>query len=339
MFQDILEPVKGDISTIRKILKTNDQLRDIIDRQEPEEELRLITLLIENIPNTREWKIYEHCAVVTRLYAIYERFVEDLIRGWLATLPNIYLSYLELEERIRTTHQIGVGKLLVDLNKNRYQHLSIEEVISGIFRGVSDDKGYDLFPDAFLIHEQNLRKEILEKLLGDAGISNAWNWFEKHRAVKQFVQEVRGNQNTAEGGLNELISYRNDAAHGKVPQGVLGSNSLIELCDFVEALCEALTELVTYQVIERMKFLGNIKEIGKITEWFKTPQAGVAKIKEATLSVGESIFLVGEACCQVSKIESININDQPVNLVEVTSEIEVGLKFNVDAKKGLRIYQ
>lgn len=339
MFQDILEPVQGDISTIRKILKTNNQLRDIIGRQESEEELRLVTRLIENIPNTREWKIYEHCAVVTRLYAIYERFVEDLITDWLAMLPKIYLSYSDLEERIRTTHQIGVGKLLVDLNKNRYEYLSIEEVISGIFRGVSDDKGYELFPDAFLIHEQNLRKEILEKLLADAGIPNVWSWLEKHRAVKQFLQEVRGNQNSAEGELNQLISYRNDAAHGEIPQDVLDSNALIELCDFIEALCEALTELVTYQVIERQKFLGYIKEIGKITEWFKTPQAGVAKIKEATLSVGESVFLVGEAFCQVSKIESININDQSRNLLEVTSEIEVGLKFNVSAKKGLRIYQ
>lgn len=339
MFQDILEIVQGDIYTIHQIIKTNDQLRDIIGRQKSEEELIFLTQLIQNIPNAREWRIYEHCAAVTRLYAIYERFVEDLIRDWLAILPKIYLSYSDLEERIRTTHHMGVGKLLLDLNKNRYEHLSIEEVISGLFRGVSDGKGYELLPDAFLIHEQNLRKEILEKLLADAGIPYAWSWLEKHRTLKHFVQEVRGNQNTAEGELNELISYRNDAAHGEIPQDVLGSNSLIELCDFIKALCEALTELVTYQVIERQKSLGYIKEIGKITEWFKTPQAGVAEIKEATLSVGKSLFLVGESCCQLSKIESIKINDEPINSVEATSEIEVGLKFNVNAKKGLRIYQ
>ncbi len=337
MFQNILETVQGDISTIRKIIKTNDQFKDMIGRQELD--LKLLTPLVENIPNTRKWKIYEHSAAVTRLYAIYERFVEDLITDWLAVLPKIYLSYSDLEERIRTTHQTGVGKLLIDLNKNRYEHLSIKKVISGISRGVMDDKGYELLLDAFLIHEQNLRKEILDKLLADAGIPNAWIWLEKHRLIKNFVQEVRGNQNTAEGELNELISYRNDAAHGRIAYDVLGSKSLIELCDFIEALCEALTELVTYRVIERQKFLGHIKEIGKITEWFKTPQAGVAKIKESTLSVGDSLFLVGEACCQLSKIESININNKPINMIEATSDVEVGLKFNMNAKKGLRIYK
>jgi MAE_28990/MAE_18760-like HEPN len=339
MFQDILESVREGISTIRKIIKTNNELRDIINRQKSEEELRLLTQLIQNIPDAKDWEMYEHCAVVTRLYAIYESFVEDLITDWLAILPRIYINYSDLEERIRTTHQIGVGKLLVNLNKNRYESLSIEEVMRGIYRGLNHGEGYELLANAFLIYEQNLRKEILEKLLADAGIPNVWSWLEKHRAVKYFLQELRGNENTVENELNELISYRNDAAHGGIVEDVLDSEALIELCDFIEALCEALTELVTYRVIERQKFLGYIKEVGKITEWFKTPQAGVAKILESTLSVGESIFLVGEACCQLSKIQSINIDDKPINMIEATSEIEVGLKFNMNAKKGLRIYK
>jgi hypothetical protein len=55
--------------------------------------------------------------------------------------------------------------LLLELKKNRYEHLSLEEVIRGLFHGVTGEKDYEILPDAFLFHEQNLRREPLEKML------------------------------------------------------------------------------------------------------------------------------------------------------------------------------
>ncbi|HEY9798316.1 MAG TPA: hypothetical protein V6D30_21975, partial [Leptolyngbyaceae cyanobacterium] len=57
-----------------------------------------------------------------------------------------------------------------------------------------------------------------------------------------------------------------------------------------------------------------------------------------TLSIGGSLFLVGEACCQLAKIESIRIDELDQESVKVISGMEVGLKFDVDAKKGLCLY-
>ncbi len=336
--------VRENISTVRSIIKTNDRLREVafgknaVREQESNEYAELFTTLIQDIPKARDWRVYEHCATVTRLYAIYERFVEDLVSDWLGLLPGLFPSYSDLEERIRNTHQIGVGRLLLDLKKNRYKHLSLEEVVRGLFCGVTGEEEYELLSDAFLFHEQNLRRETLEKLLADAGIPNAWAWIDKHRTVKDFVEEVRGNQNTAEGELNELISYRNDAAHGAPIDNFLGSTALLELSGFIETLCQALAELVTYQVIERKKSIGQAREIGRITEWFKQPKAGVAKVEETTLSVGGSLFLVGEAYCQSATIESIQIDRVATKEVQTTAGMEVGLKFDVDARKELRLY-
>lgn len=268
---------KDNISTVRSIIKTNEKFRDIAfgKSANSKQEFKEYVELFNNFPNVRAWRVYDHCATVTRLYAIYERFVEDLVSEWLEILPELFPRYSDLEDKIKTTHQIGVGRLLLDLKKNRYEHLSIEKVIRGLFRGVTDTEKYDLLPHAFLVHEQNLRKDILDKLLADAGISNAWNWIDKHKAIKNFIKDIRGNQNTAEGELNELISYRNDAAHGAPIDDFLGSNALLELCDFVENLCQSLAELATYKVIERKKIIGQAKEIGEITEWFKKSNAGV----------------------------------------------------------------
>lgn len=346
MFDELLQIVNVNISTVRKIIQTNDKLRVILftvrtSTQEESEQDTELTKLIENIPSERNWLVYDHCAVVTRLYAIYERFVEDLITEWVEYLPLIVTQYSDLEERIKDTHHIGVGRLLLDLKKKRFKHLSPNEVIQGLFNGVTGKKKYKLIHDAFLLHEQNLRREVLEKLFADAGISNAWGWVDKHRRVKQFIEEVRGSQNTAEGELNDLITYRNDAAHGAIVDDLLSTEKLLELGDFVEALCQALAELVTFQVISRQTAIGKAKEIGQITEWFLNHKAGVGKVKEITLSVGIKLFLVNEASsyCRLAKIESLMINNISKKRVVITSEQEVGLKFfDMDAKKGLKLY-
>jgi hypothetical protein len=345
MFDELLKIVTVHISTVHKIIHTNDRLRGIVFRnntptQHEAEENTQFTKLIEGVPSEQEWLVYDHCSVVTRLYAIYERFVEDLIAEWLELLPDIFTKYSDLEKSIKDTHQIGVGRLLLELKKKRFEHLSINEVIQGLFDGVTGQEKYKLIPDAFLLHEQNLRREVIEKLFADAGISNTWRWVEKHRKVKQFIEEVRGSQNTAEGELNELITYRNDAAHGAIVDDILGTKELLELGDFVKTLCQALAELVTFQVISRQTAIGKAKEIGQVTEWFKKPRAGVAKIKEITLSVGEKVFLANEASsyCQLATIESIIINNLSCEQVITTNQEEVGLKFDIDAKKGLSIY-
>lgn len=236
MFQELMVTVRENISTVRSIIKTNDRLREIafgenaVREHESNEYAELFTTLIQDIPRAREWRVYEHCSVVTRLYAIYERFVEDLATDWIQQLPKLFSRYSDLEERVRDTHQMGVGQLLLNLKKNRFRHLSLDRVVRGLFRGVTDEDKYELLPDAFLLHEQNLRKEVLEKLFADAGIPNTWKWVEKHRFVKN-IENIE---------LDELINYRNDAAHGAPIDNFLGSEALLELCDFVESLCQAL---------------------------------------------------------------------------------------------------
>ncbi|HAN73473.1 MAG TPA: hypothetical protein DCQ63_03665, partial [Planktothrix sp. UBA8402] len=251
MFDQLLNIVSINISTVRKIIQTNDRLREIVFgdetvAQEKSDENTQLTNLIEYLPSKREWRVYDHCASVTRLYAIYEGFVEELITNWVQSLPEMFPLYSDLNDKIKDTHQIGVGKLLLELKKkkNRFQHLSVDKVVRGLWRGVTDGKQYELVSDAFLLHEQNLRKEAIEQLFSGVGIPNTWVWVENHRAIKHFVENVRARENTAEGELEQLIEYRNEAAHRAIIDETLGETELLDLCNFVEALCKALAELV-----------------------------------------------------------------------------------------------
>ncbi|GCL38714.1 hypothetical protein IQ227_25125 [Anabaena aphanizomenioides LEGE 00250] len=346
MFDELLKTVKDNISTIRAIIKTNEKIRDIAfgDVSVYPEETKIVLMdMFQDIPEATDWRVYDQCAVVTRLYAIYESFVEDLIQSWVILLPDLYPNYLDLNDAIRKTHQSGVGRLLQEIlreDNNRYK-LSAQKVILGLLNGETGENKYELLPEAFLFHEQNLRKNSLERLLASAGIIDSWSWVVNHRDIKNFLKEIRGNQTTLEKEMNIFISYRNDAAHSTKIEDWLGFKPLLELCDFVESLCQALTELVNYQVLQSKESIGQVQEVGKITEWFKKPQAGVfTAYIECSLSVGSTIILVGESYCQEAKIESIKYNDQSItDEIKTTTGMEVGLKFDVEARKDLRLYK
>jgi hypothetical protein len=345
MFEDLIEKASVKISTVRAIIKTNHRLREIVFRDSLNKQKLAknpeFAALIAVIPSEKEWEIYDRSAVVTRLYAIYERFVEDLISDWLRRMPDLVPRYSDLGQTVQNTHREGIGRLLIDIKKNRFQHLSVEKVVQGLSCGITDTGKYELLPDAFLLHEQNLRKEVLETVLKNAGIDEAWKWVINHKEIKYFVEEVRGSQNTAEGELKQLVDYRNEAAHGSTDE-ILGTQELLDLADFVEALCKSLADLVTYNIILLQRDRGLVREIGKITHWYPKPQAGVAKVKEVTLTVEERVFLVlvndKLSYCYAAKVESIQRYGISQNQVEITSEEEVGLKFDRDARIGLTIY-
>lgn len=344
MFQERLRTVREHIQTVRSIIITSKNLREILFQvSEKDNSNSEVLALKESAPSLNNWQIYDHCSVVTRLYAIYENFVEDIVTDWIVLLPTLFPNYSDLAEEVRSTHQSGVAQLLLELKKkkkSRFEHLSVEEVIRGLFLGISNsDNQYDLVPEAFLLHDQNLRKEALEKLFAEAGIPKVWNWIEKHQDMKYFIEEVRANENTPEGELKQLIDYRNESAHGSVIS-FLDANTLIEFCSFVETLCRVLSELITYKILEKRKSSGQIKQIGKITEWFKKPNAGVATFKNINLSIGDRVFLVNEGIsyCQLAIVQSLQINGENQKEVKITDEIEVGLQFDIQARKNLIVY-
>ena len=95
------------------------------------------------------------------------------------------------------------------------------------------------------MQEQNLRLPELQRFMSACGIDGTSSWIEQHRSVKSFFSSGDRLTASAESQLVELIKYRNDAAHGSIDiSDILHQNVLIEFCEFVDVLCEALTERV-----------------------------------------------------------------------------------------------
>lgn len=355
MFEPLLGKVEKNISTMSAIIATNDCLRKTFFRYKSNQDnsnslpSELISV-VESISQDKEWRVYDHCSVVTQLYAVYERFVEDLLSYWLALLPELVPIYSDLEEKIRMTHRIGVARLLNDLNNARCQHLNDEIIIRGLFHGITGENQYDLISEAFVLNHPNLRKDKLEELFCNAGINNSWEWVKKHERVKTFMEDVRGGQNTAEGELNQFISFRNDAAHGNQIEEILSPDSLAEICEFIAVICESLADLVRYKILEeksqkKQVKSGKILKIGKIINWYEQQGAGrllveIPDNETEPLSIGDEVILTNPriSYCKKAKITSLMAEDGLYEQVSLTSGSQLGVKFDLLARRNLSLY-
>src|SRR5206468_11465825 len=99
MFSEFTERLAAEIQTIKAALTTHEALRALlfgVEGMPPETaaaEGDRLTGLRASAPPLLPWRIYDHCAAFTRLYAVYERFVFDLATRWIQMLPDLYKNY------------------------------------------------------------------------------------------------------------------------------------------------------------------------------------------------------------------------------------------------------
>jgi hypothetical protein len=178
----------------------------------------------------------------------------------------------------------------------------------------------------------------LNALCSRCGIGNASTWIAKHRLVKDFFRDQGRQSDTAEAELNQLVQYRNDAAHGGAAvDTVLGPDVLVEYIEFVEALCGALVECVQASVLAEATVIGGASRAGSITERFRENRV-VAIVGKQTFKVGDSVYLAGENYCYLAKIISIMEDDVLKDSITVLNDKEVGFSFDVPPVKRAEIY-
>ncbi|MGE0128313.1 MAG: MAE_28990/MAE_18760 family HEPN-like nuclease, partial [Blastocatellales bacterium] len=221
------------------------------------------------------------------------------------------------------------------IDRHRYKSLSTEQIIKDFHEAISGIGTYVVLPQALLRHDQNLRVGTLTSIFDRLGINQMHQWVSNHRLTRDFINNTRGGQNTIDAELDLLIGYRNDAAHGNVTD-VLGKESLLEYCIFIETLCQAVYERVNHWVISRKLEIGAASDIGRVTEEFRN-NVVVVIISNASIAAGDDLFFMGDRYCYKSVVESIQVNDTPHETVQVGSEQEIGFKTTIRVRRGARI--
>jgi hypothetical protein len=281
-----------------------------------------------HVAEALQWKVFSHCASVTRLYALYEAFVYDLIAAWLKAAPSLYTSYAQLPEALVTQHRVGVGVLLQKFGGGaRTEDLTELGIVGPLYSGLSGQQEFALIPDAFFIDLRNLRHDELCGLFRRVSLGDLSAWLAEHSELQAMCDSAG---TTLVGRLKELVEYRNEAAHAREDiRETLGVSAFQEIANFIQALCSALHQFVVVRYVDVLQDMGRLETLGTVTEYLPQADACILTVQAAVrLSVGDDVIARGRHTCFPTKITDLQDHDRPLQTFDAVPGHELGVKFD-----------
>lgn len=297
------------------------------------------SLLAEQDAATRQqMKIYSVSSCATRLYAIYERFVETLVSDFLDAIPE-YCSFAALTDAMRSEYRVGISHLLSRLDSPRYRHLNHENLIRWYHEALSAANPYRFVPEALTRHDENLRLSVLSGMLSRVQVTDLQGWLSHHSSIVSLYPDQGALWDQIESELKNFIQLRNDAAHGTLAD-LAGPDTLLRYCDLITALIESLSAYLYRQIVMGREAAGKVVLLGRVNEVFPAHRASIVPLQRGrSLTLGQRIHLVGQWSCVEAVVESLRIDEAPVSAITALHEaLEVGLVSSTAPRRNLSIY-
>ncbi|MDP3812898.1 MAG: MAE_28990/MAE_18760 family HEPN-like nuclease [Hydrogenophaga sp.] len=277
-------------------------------------------------------------ACVTRLYAIYEDFVETLVSDYLDVVPDL-CAFEDLTDTMRAEYRVGISHLLNRLESPRYRHLNHGDLIRWYHEALTAHSPYRFVPEALTRHDENLRLAVLDGMLKRVQLADLQGWLSHHEAIAALFDEPVALWGQVEAELKNFIQLRNDAAHGSL-SSLAGPETLLRHCDLSSALVQALSAYLYRDVVLWRKKVNKVRRIGRVSEVFEKAGAFIVPLSPGMfVSMHERVHLVGRWSCVEATIESLKLEEHSIDGVGASSgDLEVGVVASALPKRQMEIY-
>jgi hypothetical protein len=320
------------INVLRNNINFNESLAAIIATNKANP---ILTSLINSGISPLDRRILEYCTTITRLYSLFEAFVEETIADWISKLPYFY-KYDQLDKKTKTKHQRGIAYILNNLDRQKYSGLNKIQLVKDFYDSLNNNTSYCLQAEAFCFHDNNLRYEQLLELLSGISIAESDEWLRSYPPLVKLFGDS-WSQNSVPHELNNFIENRNEVSHG-TPINICGKAELFNLLDFIENLFKAIYELFHKHYLSLNCSRNTHKYIGDIKKTYSNNIA-IVNLKNCSLRVNDTVTVKGNLRCYTVKIISIvihkNIRIESVNNI---SSIKAAIKFDDKVKEKYEIY-
>lgn len=283
-------------------------------------------------------KVYAVASCVTRIYAIYEHFVETLLSDFVDSIPEL-LPYANLSEGLKKEYRFGISYILGKIDAERYSHLTHENVILWYHEAISNAPKYRFVTEALTRHDHNLRLNIVENLVSRLDLGGLREWLSRSERVVALYEEQNAITEQLDAELRSFVQLRNDAAHGTL-ETLEGRDNLVRYCDLISALIIALAEYLSKHLLLHRVNAGKSKKVGVVTEVFTKANAFIVQLDTGSeLACGLPIHIISSNQYQSDAILSMQVQGQDVDQVTAVSQaFEVGLRCNAIPKRNVELY-
>lgn len=202
-------------------------------------------------------KIFEYKSITISLYGILEKYIGVWIKEYVSHLPKIINNYNDLTIKFRDNHFDLSVKLLALISEKKhakYEGLKREKVLEKLNSCIENPSGFQLNSDAFYLRSGNLKHAKIAEALHHLDIQLT----AKLKIVGQrsggFLSN--GYHNIENRGddvfrlIDELVTLRNDIAHGEDVDNILSVTEFNEYIDFLEGYGVAVFQTLTEKLNE-----------------------------------------------------------------------------------------
>ncbi|WP_146099980.1 MAE_28990/MAE_18760 family HEPN-like nuclease [Achromobacter insolitus] len=342
MFESVLSRLRNTLDDLSAVVEWHDRLRQsiytaavgvqpiVIDED-------ALNILRTEAPGNLTWRLFDHCAAITRIYAVFEQCIIELVEEYAGYLPKVFPTYAKLDEDVRNSHRVGVGHVLMKWSATKpiYGKIPETSIAGGLVDGLRGTP-YTLLADAFLTDSDNYRPDTLNRVFKKIGFDDAYSCVKNSPEVIDFCSRKLLGEHTAESYLNKFVRDRNDAAHGEISE-IANVDSLKNYVEFATLVAEALAGLLRSSLIKNGVASGATVEIGSVAHRYSNNIVGVRATGTTKILIGQQLYAGGKTIEPVTVV-SLRVGQTDSTEIQLTSGMEFGARLSKKVSEASKLY-
>lgn len=284
-----------------------------------------------------EKKLFEYKSITISLYGILEKNVGIWVLEHASSLESTISSYESIPDSIKQKHfnlSVKLISLISEGRHSKYEELDKELVLNKLSNCIADPTNFILNSEAFTPMSGNLKHskivdafrpldiDLNEKLKSDDKFIDFLN--------RKFGKGIKNKGDELYFLIDDLVSRRNDIAHGRDIDNILNITEFDDYMSFLEEYGNAIFRIIEEKEIEyEAKF--NFTRIENIKGVYNH-KILCFEIEDTTLNLGDPIIVKTSSKNYIKKyILGIQVKNNNQNSVTAIGKIDVG----IELKSGL----
>ena len=340
-----LQNFKRDIDSIREYINHINLINRVEanNRNPQEESLREFSKHLHSFGTDK--KLFEYKAIIMSLYGILEKYISDWIKEHIDTIPNLIPSYDKLPEEITKNHfDLSIDLIsLIKKEYDKYVHLRKEDVLTRLSSCINTPTNYKLNSDSFIPKSGNLKHSKVVEAFSLLNIKDLSTKLKNNNNISGILKEQYGDNiaNTKDELLfqiiNDLVTRRNEIAHGVNIDEILGVTEFDDYIDFLEKYGQAIFETLVEKEVE-YEALFLFKSIERVIDVFSN-KILCFEIENSNIKVGDYIIVKNSKNYFTKKeVLEIQKDNKKFNELNITEKTNIGVNLGGGIKDNQTFY-
>ena len=288
------------------------------------------------------WRLSYYITGVVMTYGALERFVDDTLVTAARLLNLLEPSYAALPEKVRASHLELTVLVLRSLDHPRWVGLNAADLTRRLSVCLDGVEPYELNVDVFRERQGNYRHEHVVDCCGRLGVAIP-DEIGSERLRDILNGPLAGRYARPSSLLEDLVTRRNEAAHGLDVDDVLDASTLLAITDAVEQYAYGVRTSMVASLCAHLAPADGT-DLGELSHAWTDVTSGVRSIGEISqrdgagpLQVGDVVILGSGDRKRIGEVASIGWGSRRPREVAAVAGRKLALNFDRRVSEGERV--